>query len=358
LSYELYGGPGHDALPGSSVVLYHQVANLYEAALLAFVVVLFLPYLLARGRAKGLVLLSSLALLGSFSIIYAWDTYDLPQAVAGLVGASEASTTATAVGMAVGTQVPYTLDFLVGTMVTQPVAWLGLLGALLVLTDLVRRRADTPGVMAHITLLLWALLMFAGSRTSLTGFPQRFGRDVGIPLAILAALALVTILRSLEPRKRPAAAVFVGSLVVLMTGSLAGFGALQSLENASGPSVQLTITPQIAAAGEWLRANNEGGNIMVSPHANQVPSRMMLAMGGYSALQSFEAHQIMTPRDLPPTGPKPLWDVLWVMGHPDGERTQQLLEKHDVRYIVLYKNMPKRYGRRRYCSGTRPSLKW
>jgi hypothetical protein len=130
--------------------------------------------------------------------------------------------------------------------------------------------------------------------------------------------------------------------VVLLAGSLVGFGALQSLENASGPSVQLTITPEIADAGEWLKANNNGGNIMVSPHANQVPSRMMLSMGEYSALQSFEAHQITTPRDLPPTGPKPLWDVLWVMRHPDGVRTRQLLKQHDVRYIVLYKNMPDR----------------
>ena len=152
---------------------------------------------------------------------------------------------------------------------------------------------------------------------------------------------LVTILRSLEPRKRPAA-VFVASLVALLAGSLVGFPAVQSLENAGGPSTQLTITPEIADAGEWLKANNDGGNIMVSPHANQVPSRMMLAMGGYSALHSFEAGQIETPRDLSPTGPEPLWDVLWVMGHPDGVRTQQLLEEHDVRYIVLYKNMPDR----------------
>jgi hypothetical protein len=69
------------------------------------------------------------------------------------MGASEASTTDTAVGMAVGTQVPYPLDLLVGTVVTRPVAWLG--------------------------------------------FPQRFGRDVGIPLVILVALSFVTILRSL-----------------------------------------------------------------------------------------------------------------------------------------------------------------
>jgi hypothetical protein len=69
---------------------------------------------------------------------------------------------------------------------------------------------------------------------------------------------------------------------------------------------------------------------------------MMLAMGGYSALQSFEAVQIDNPRDLPPTGPEPLRDVLWVMNHPEGERTQKLLREHDVSYIVLYKEMPDR----------------
>jgi hypothetical protein len=69
---------------------------------------------------------------------------------------------------------------------------------------------------------------------------------------------------------------------------------------------------------------------------------MMLAMGGYSAVQSFEPWQISRPRDLPPTGPQPPRDVLWVMRHPDGERARQLLGEHDVRYIVLYKNMPDR----------------
>jgi hypothetical protein len=151
----------------------------------------------------------------------------------------------------------------------------------------------------------------------------------------------VTILRSLGlPKRTPSA--FVPSLVVLLTGSLVGFGALQSLRWASDPSVQMTLTPRIASAGEWLEENNTGGNILVSPHANQVPSRMMLAMGHYSALQSFEPGQISNPRDLPPTGPKPQWDVLWVVKHPDNQRTDQILRTYDVRYIVLYKNMPDR----------------
>ena len=139
--------------------------------------------------------------------------------------------------------------------------------------------------------VLWGVLLFAGSRTPLTGFPQRFGRDLCVPLAVFAAVALVTVLRSLAATRRQAAAVFVASLAVLMVGALVGVRTAASIQIASDRSVQMTITPEISTAGEWLRQHNNGGNIMVSPHANQVPSRMMLAMGGYSALQSFEVWQ-------------------------------------------------------------------
>ncbi len=326
------------ALLGSSVVLYHQVASFYLALLLAVVGMCFVPYLLLRDRRRGIALLFSLAALGSLAVVYAWDTYDLGGTIAGLAGGSESSTTGDAVGMAVGTQAPYEMGLLVGTMVSQPVTWLGLLGAILLVAD-GWRRGGLP--VAHITLLLWALILFAGSRTALTGFPQRFGRDLGVPLALLAALALVTLLRSLAAHRR-AAAVFATSAAVLLAVSLVGVQTAQSLRWASGPSIQVTITPEISAAGEWLEQHNEGGNIIVSPHENQVPSRMMLAMGHYSALQSFELWQIERPRDLPPTGPGPLLDVIWVVTHPGDGRTQSILEEHDVRYVVLYKNMPDR----------------
>jgi len=331
-------------LVGSSTVLYHQVASMYLAALLGVVGVVFLPYLLLRDRKKGLVLFSALAFVGLLSVLYAWETYDLPEAVAGLLGGSEGGGTGTAVKMAVGTQEPYTLDFLLGNMVSQPVAWLGLLGALLVAGELVRRdrAVGAPQRLTYLTLLLLTLLLFVGSRLWLTGFPQRFGRDLGIPLAVLAAFAFVAILRSLPWSGRGVATVFVASLAVILTCTMVGVRAMSSLESAGDPSVQMTITPGISAAGAWLREHNEGGNIMISPHINQVPSRMMLAMGGYSALQSFEPVQIENPRDLPPTGPGALKDVLWVMRHPEGERTEGLLREHDVRYVVLYKNMPDR----------------
>jgi hypothetical protein len=335
------------ALLASSIVLYHQVASLYVAALLGMVGLLFLPYLLLRARRRGVALFCSLALVGVLSVLYAWGTYDLPHLVGGLLsGGSEGTgSTGTAVEMAVGTQAPYALNFLLGNMVSQPVAWLGLFGALLVAGELLRRDRLVAGesqALAYLTLLLWAALMFVGSRLWLTGFPQRFGRDLCVPLAVLAAFAFVAILRSLPRSSRQMTAVYVASLAVILACTLVGVRVVSSLERASAPSVQMTITPAISAAGDWLREHNEGGNIMVSPQTNQVPGRMMLAMGGYSALQSFEAWQIDNPRDLPPTGAGPLKDVLWVMHHPAGERTDQLLQKYDIRYIVLYKNMPDR----------------
>jgi len=328
------------ALLGASVVLYHPVASMYLAVLLSLVGVYFLAPLLLRDRRAGVALFLSLALIGSLSVAYAWKTYDLGGALAGLASGAGRSTTGDAVGMAVGTQVPYPIGFLIGTLVSQPVAWLGLLGIFLLAGESIRR-VGPPPAMAHLTLFLWVLLLFVGSRAPLTGFPQRFGRDLGVPLALLAALALVTILRSL-PRDGRVAGVFITCVAVLLSVTLVGVQAAQSLKWASGPSFQMTMTPQIAAAGDWLEEHNKGGNIIVSPHANQVPSRMMLAMGHYSALQSFVLFQVTHPRDLPPTGPEPLWDVLWVLTYPDDPRTDRILDTRDVRYIVLYKNMPDR----------------
>jgi hypothetical protein len=239
--------------------------------------------------------------------------------------------------MAVGTQAPYSLRLLIGAIVSQPVAWLGLLGAILLVVAGLRARLELPRVLAHLTLLVWFLVLLAGSMTTYSGFPQRFGRDLGVVLALLAAFAFVSILAPLLRRPNKPETLLAASLAVALASSLIGLRAAQSFEQASGVSPSLMMTQQIAEAGEWLEKHNTGGNIMVSPHVNQVPSRMMLAMGNYSALQSFAGWQIGLPRDLPPTGPKPLKDVLWVVGHPGGERTERLLKKHDVRYVVLYK---------------------
>ncbi len=325
------------ALLGSSVVLYHQVSSLYLALLLALVAALFLPYLLIWRRKTGIALLFGLVLLGFLSVLYAWSTYDFPQTITNLIGGHRADATKSAMSMALGTQGPYSIGTMIVSVVSQPVAWLGLLGAILVVADM-RGWTSAPEVLTRATLVIWAMILFIGSRTTYSGFPQRFARDLDVPLSIFAALALVVILRELLER-RDTKTVYAASLVTVLVGSLLCIRLAQSYQQAIGPSPHQLMTPRIAAAGEWLKKHNNGGNIMVSPQITQVPSRMMLATGHYSALQSFTEAGIMNARDLPPTGSKPLWDVLEVMNHPEGEQTSQLLKKYDVRYIVLYKHV-------------------
>jgi hypothetical protein len=194
-----------------------------------------------------------------------------------------------------------------------------------------------PQMLAYFTLLLWSVLLFVGSRTPLSGFPDRFERDLGIPLALLAALALVAVLRSLRLQGQLTFAV------ALLAVTLVGVQAALNLEHAAGPSPRLKDRPppsEVVAAGEWLKEHNEGGNIVATPYLAYVPSRGMLAMGGYTGMQSYDAARIRRGRDLPPFGAGPLWDALWVLQHPEGERTSRILSENDVRYVVFHKRYP------------------
>jgi hypothetical protein len=315
---------------GSGVVLYHSVATIYLTLLLALVSLLFLPYLLWRDRRRGVALLGGLALVGVISLCFAWDTYHVPQTVAAFFGRAGTTDTANHAAMAIGTQRPRNAA-LVLAHISQPVGWFGLLGVLLLAPAL--RRLRSAGLLSLALLLGWTLIFFAASRTSLSGFPVRFTRDLGIPLSVAAGFALVTLLRSLD-RRRPATIV-AGAVIVLSL--LAGFQ--QSVARAVEPSIVVFMNPQIEAAGRWLRAHNEGGNIIVSPHRNQVPGNAMLAMGGYSALPSYSGWQLQQRRQVPFRDRQAVQDTLWVVKHPRSRAALEILSRHDVRYVVLYKKL-------------------
>jgi hypothetical protein len=328
------------ALVGSATVLYHQIAGYTLAVLLGLVCVLFLPYLLLKDRRKGVYLGLSLALLGLLSVIYAWDTYDLPSLVVGMLGGSETGRGGEAVAMAIGTKPANGPGHFLSTM-SHPVLWLGLLGLSLMLAG-GKNTQGTPDILARLTLLAWTLLLFFGSLTSYSGFPDRFERDLGVPLALLAALTLVTLVR-LSPRSGGRTAYMAALLAVTLSVTLVGAQSVLSLEKAAGPSTRAKDRPapaEVVAAGAWLKKHNNGGSIVATPYLEYVPSRAMLAMGGYTRMQSYDAARIRRARDLPPFGAPPLWDALWVLEHPASGRTAQLLEKNDVHYIVLHKRYP------------------
>ncbi|HSL00868.1 MAG TPA: hypothetical protein VK869_11060, partial [Rubrobacteraceae bacterium] len=330
------------AILGSSVVLHHQVGSFTLAQVLFLVTVLLVPYLLVYERRKALALLASFALLGVLAVVYAWDTYDLGSLVVGLLsGGDETGRGADAVGMALGTKLPYPFEHLLLTA-TQPLLWLGLLGALLLLVDGRRSPDAVADVLARSTLLFWGLLLFIGSRTNLSGFPDRFERDLGIPLALLAALAFIAVVRSPQSLREPVTLATTIVAAVAVT-TLLGAQALQNFEAADGPAGRpkdRPPPPPVAAAGEWLRENNSGGNIVATPYLNYVPSRGMLAMGGYTGMQSYDIPRIERARDLPPFGAGPLMDAQWVLHNPDSDRTERIIEENDLRYIVFHKRYP------------------
>ncbi|MDQ4128921.1 MAG: hypothetical protein M3151_13410 [Actinomycetota bacterium] len=331
------------ALLGSSTVLYHQIASYTLAVMLGLVCVFFLPYLLLKDRRKGVSLLASLALLFLLSVLYAWDTYDLPSLVAGMLGGSETTGRGgEAVAMAIGTKPANGPAHFLMTL-SHPVLWLGLLGVALLLADRKNSRG-LPDLLARLTLLMWTVLLFVGSLTSYSGFPDRFERDLGVPLALLAGLALVTVLRSLWSFRAGGRAVFVSALTAtLLCATLVGAQAALNLEEATGPSMRpkdRPAPPEVAAAGRWLERHNTGGSIVATPYLDYVPSRGMLAMGGYTGMQSYDAARIRRARDLPPFGARPLWDALAVMYDPAGERAQRVVQENDVRYIVFHKRYP------------------
>jgi len=329
------------ALLGSSTVLYHQIAGYSLAVLLGFVCLLFLPYLLLRDRRKGVYLTLSLALLGFLSVLYAWDTYDLPSLVAGMLGGSETGRGGEAVAMAIGTKPANGPGHFLET-ISHPVLWLGLFGLPLMLAGIRRNAKGTPDVLARLTLLVWTLLLFFGSLTSYSGFPDRFERDLGVPLSLLAALALVTVLIP-SPLRGDGISFVAALLSIVLSVTLVCVQSIQSLETAAGPSTRHRDRPapaDVVAAGEWLERHKGGGSIVATPYFDYVPSRALLAMGGYTRMQSYDADRIRRARDLPPFGPGPLWDALWMLRHPADGRTARLLEKNDVRYVVFYKQYP------------------
>ncbi|MGI8859584.1 MAG: hypothetical protein ACR2HO_05465 [Rubrobacteraceae bacterium] len=342
------------AILGSSVVLYHQVGSFYEAVLLAFVALIFLPYLLLRERRTGIVMLASFALLGFLSVLFAWDTYDLPSMVGGLLGGSGTGRGGDAVLMAIGTQPPLSLAHFL-SITSQPALWFGLLGALLLMVGGGAEARPSRALaysLARSTLLVWTVLLFVGSRTAMSGFPERFERDVGIPLSVLAGFAFVAVVGSMWPRGRIVPATLLAAATAAMLAMICvGIKAGENLKDGAGPdsripkplatrSSQVMTTPEVVEAGRWLEVHNTGGNIVASPYLGLAPSRAMLAMGDYTGVQSYDPLRIKAARDLPPSGAGPLWDALWILQHPDGERTHRLLLEKDIRYVVLYKRLP------------------
>ena len=123
----------------------------------------------------------------------------------------------------------------------------------------IKNARGRPDVLARLTVLVWTLLLFFGSLTSYSGFPHRFERDLGVPLALLAALTLVTLVTLVRPSPRSGGGrAYVAALLAFaLTVTLVGAQSVLSLERAAGPSARpkdRPAPPNVAAAGTLARA--------------------------------------------------------------------------------------------------------
>jgi hypothetical protein len=317
---------------GASSVFYHSVATLYAAVLFALVALICLPYLLrGQHRRETRALLLSLAGVAVLSACYAIYVYN----PGGILGGK--SSTGGAVSIVLGSQGPASQGALLKEL-GPPIVWFGILGVAALAASLrwLRRPAQ---VLTAATVVAWCVVMYLGSRTSLDGFPQRFERDLGAPLSVMAAFGIGLIVRSLPirgaaSRTVPAvAAATAGILAAVMLFAQAGHAV-----KASDRSAGELLTHRVAAAGQWLAQHNTGGTIISTPYLNPgVTNRAVLAMGGYTGLQSYSPFRIAHPRSLPTAGKTPLLDSQEVLLHPQSCQSANILVRQDVRYVVLYR---------------------
>jgi hypothetical protein len=316
---------------GASVVLYHPVASMYAVGLLAVVALIGLPYLLLKGRRRDArVLLLTLISAALLSACYAAYIYHL-----GMLTGSSASSTAVTID--IGTQPPNPPVFLL-TELSPAILWLGIFGLAALLVGI--RYLRTPSqVLAVLTVLMWCIMMYVGSRTSVDGFPRRFESDAGAPMVVASTFGFGLILASLPRAQVPKralawmAAAAVACLTVAMV-VLPAAGNLLTDVRAQGN----VLSRPVAAAGVWLRRHNTGGTIITTPGMNRgITNRAVLAMGDYTGLQSYFPRRIKHPRTLPPAGRQPLIDSDEVLFHPGTCESADIVARDDVRYVVLYK---------------------
>ncbi|MDX6337940.1 MAG: hypothetical protein QOG05_5280 [Streptosporangiaceae bacterium] len=319
------------AVLGASPILYHSVATLYEALILVLAVVTSVPYLLyLRRRAEARVVLAGLAALALLAICYGWYTYGVGWPVAGH------SASSAAVSLVLGSQ-PAPGPLHLFSALGPPIVWLGVLGLALLAAMLRYERRPAP-VLATVTMILWCLIMYAGSRTAADGFPQRFERDLGAALSVVAALGAGVLVKTAWLAWRRAAVVPAAALSLALAVPAVLAIALPSARQARTESRPARLlSPPVLAAGTWLRQHNSGGTIVSTPMNHGITERSVLALGGYTGLMYYAPGSYANARSLPPAGVTPLIDSQEVLEHPDSCAAAEAISREDVRFVVLYR---------------------
>ena len=197
-------------------------------------------------------------------------------------------------------------------------------------------------VLATVTVAAWCLAMYAGSRTAADGFPQRFERDLGAALGVVAALGLGVLLKTAwlawqTSRQGKVVPVTVLSLALAVPVVLA-IGVPSAREAGTESRPARLLSAPVVAAGAWLRDHNSGGTIVATPMNHGITERSVLALGDYTGLMYYSPGVSFTKaRSLPPAGVRPLIDSQEVLEHPASCAAEQAIAREDVRFVVVYR---------------------
>ncbi len=321
------------AVLGAAPVLYHQVATLYEVLLVVLAAVISLPYLLyLRRRHDARVVAAGLAGLIVLATCYGWYTYGVGWPIVSNSASSKA------VSIVLGSQPAPSAGHLIFA-VSAPVLWLGVLGLALLAVMLRYERRPGP-VLAAVTLIVWCLVMYVGSRTPADGFPQRFERDLGAPLSVAGALAAGVLLKSawLSYRRVGLPRVSIALCMSAIVPAVLAAGVITTRQLHSEAQPAKLLRPAAVAAGAWLSAHNSGGTIVSTPMNQGITERSVLAMGDYTGLMYYSPGKERTARSLPASGVQPLIDSQHVLEDPVSCAAAMAIIRDDIRFVVLYRD--------------------
>jgi hypothetical protein len=311
---------------------FHTLATVYLVVALACLGVGIAPVVRSHQRAiRSLAVAVIAGALLALGLV--WDSYDVPGTLAGLIGLSGGSPTLETTASVIGNRRPIPLVGLPERVPTI-VFVLGAAGVVLALLGLVRGRARDP--VGLIALVMWVIAFLILGRLPESGFPARFGRDIAIPLVVLASLALAAALEAFQGMTIRRLAMRGALAVLVLAGAVAALGA------AARPGLMI-LTPDLQAATRWLEGRSPDRAVITNPMIN----RAVEALSGHDVLPTLTAGQLHSARGVTASVIQKVSDVRHVYGHPGSARAERILARYEVGYILLAKRMPPRAPLRR-----------
>lgn len=167
-----------------------------------------------------------------------------------------------------------------------------------------------------VVLLIWALALFLGSRSSAFQLPHRFARDLAMPVAIFAGIFVVEFYRRLSSKPRKIASLLI--FVVMLA-----FGARAKMDEAKSYNPLIRVQKSDEAAMAWIRAHTSSDDVMLG-----VP-RTIVAGDWGSFIELMTERKTLDGTVCPP-GDEPQCDPIY---HPETRLSLEYYRDESIDYV-------------------------